>query len=98
MAMIAGGPGIFLRPPIRFTDYAPSLPGYAGIVQPVIIHAALDQHGKVVEAEPLQTSDLNLSNAALAMVKRGTYLPYEGGGSAPMQWEAFIQVSFGSGH
>jgi hypothetical protein len=92
------GPGIFLRPPIRLTDYAPSPAGYAGIVQPVIIHAALDSHGKVVEAESLQNSDLNLSNAALAVVKRATYPLVENWGSVPVQMEAFIQVNFGGGH
>jgi hypothetical protein len=89
------GPGIFLRPPIRLTDVAPSPSGYSGIVQPVIIHAALDNQGKVVEAEALQNSDISLSNAALAVVKRGVYPLYESGGGSPLQMEAFIQVSFG---
>jgi len=95
--MLDRGPGIILRPPIRFTDSASSLPGYAGVVQPVIIHAAIDRDGKVVEAEPLQNSDLNLSNAALAVVKRSTY-GTQGDGGVPLQMEAFIEVAFGGVH
>jgi hypothetical protein len=95
--MLDRGPGIVLRPPIRLTDVAPALSGYAGVVQPVIIHAAIDHDGKVVEAEPLQNSDVNLSNAALAVVKRSTY-GTRSDGAVPLQFEAFIEVAFGGGH
>jgi hypothetical protein len=92
--MLAKGPGIVLRPPIRLTDFARSPAGYAGVVQPVIIHAAIDHDGKVVEAEPLQNSDLNLSNAALAVVKHSTY-GTRNDSAVPLQFEAFIEVAFG---
>ena len=95
--MLARGPGIVLRPPQRLEEAAPAPPGYAGVVQPVIIHAAINHDGKVVEAEPLQSSDLNLANAAMTVVKHGVYPRYEGIGGAPVQAEAFIQVSFGGG-
>jgi len=93
--MLSHGPGIVLRPPVRFTDIAPPVPGYAGTVLPVIIHAAIDRDGKVVEAESLQNSDPTLSNAALTVVKRATYAPQQEG-YVPLQREAFIEVAFGT--
>jgi len=92
--MIEHGPGIVLRAPIRFTDLAPSPSGYAGTVLPVIVHAAIDNDGKVVEAEALQNSEPNLSNAALTVVKRATYAARNEG--LPLQREAFIEVAFGA--
>jgi hypothetical protein len=60
----------------------------------VIIHASIDNEGKVLEANALQNSDPSLSNAALAMVKSSTYPP---GARAmgPVQTEAFINMEFG---
>lgn len=57
--------------------------------QPVIVHAILDaQDGRVLEAEALQTSDGELSRAAVETVS-GTSFPPSG-----FQQEAFINVQF----
>jgi len=96
--MLANGPGVVLRPPIRLSDVAPSPSGYEGTVQPVIVHVTIDNQGKVKEAEVLQASDPILSNAALAWVQRETYSTMRNGQGIPMQDEAFIQVSFGATH
>ena len=91
--MMAQGPGIVLRGPIRLTEFAPSSSAYARVV---IIHAAIDHEGRVVEAEALQNSDSNLSDAALAVVEHSTYdTPNIG---VPLQMEAFIEVVFGGEH
>ncbi len=66
--MFAHGPGIVLLPPVRLTEYAPAPKGYGGAIDAVVIHAAIDAQGKVVEAEALQNTDPVLSNAALAEV------------------------------
>jgi len=92
--MMAGGPGVILTPPVRFTELVGSPSGYGGIVQPVIIHASIDPHGMVQEAEPLQYSDLNLSNAAVSLVRHAAYSPSDG--QVPTQKEAFIEVQFGA--
>jgi hypothetical protein len=39
-----------------------------GEIKPVIVHAILDQKGKVLDAEVVQTSDPTLSGAALGVV------------------------------
>lgn len=94
--MLANGAGIIvLRAPIRLKETAPAAAGYAGTIQPVIIHAALDDHGKVVEAEPLQIGDPNLNNVALNLVRHATYYTQHKERGFPVQDEAFIQVSFG---
>jgi len=93
--MLARGPGLFLRAPVRIPDTAPLPGGNTGTVQPVIIHATIDNEGKVVEAEPLQSSDPSLTSAAMAAVRRSTYAT-EQGGRMPSQSEAFIEVEFGT--
>jgi len=92
--MLARGPGIVLHAPIRLMQPVASPSGYAGILQPVIVHAALDYEGKVVEAEVLQNSDSNLTNAALAAVRK-TDFPVSGMATGPLQYEAFLEVVFG---
>jgi hypothetical protein len=94
--MLAQGRGVILTPPVRFTELAASPAGYGGIVQPVIIHACIDPHGMVQEAESLQNSDLNLSNAAVLLVRHAAYSPSDG--QVPTQKEAFIEVRFGAAH
>jgi hypothetical protein len=49
--------------------------------------------GKMPEAELLQDSDGALGNAALSLVKHGTYAPGARAG-VPIQREAFINVQF----
>jgi hypothetical protein len=57
--------------------------------QPVIVHATLDaQEGRVLDAEPLQNSNQDLSRAAMELVK-STSFPATG-----FQQEVFITVQF----
>ena len=63
-----------------------------GVVQPIVIHAAVDISGKVLEAEALQSSDAALSEAALQLVKNTNY-----GSLASrklVQRDVFINVQF----
>ncbi len=57
--------------------------------QPVIVHAILDaQDGSVLDAEPLQTSDRDLSRAAMDLVRNTAFEP------SGFQQEVFINVQF----
>ncbi|MFZ0684579.1 MAG: hypothetical protein WAM89_03475 [Terriglobales bacterium] len=56
--------------------------------QPVIVHVTLDEEGGVLDAEPLQTSDRDLSLAALELVKSTSFEPNG------YQQEAFVNVQF----
>jgi len=94
--MLARGPGIVLVPSVRIPVFATSPAGHAGKVEPVIVHASVDDQGKVVEAETLQNSDPSLSNAALSLVRSSTYPPSRRA-TGPVQTEAFINVEFGAG-
>jgi len=88
------GPGIMLGPIMRFPQVAKSnLPAAAnGVVQPIIVHAALDVGGKVIEAEALQTSDSALSKAALNLVMNTNYGPTRN--RVGVQRDVFINVQF----
>jgi hypothetical protein len=93
--MLAQGPGIVLKAAVRIPAGAAPPAGHTGKIQPVIVHACIDDQGKVVEAETLQNSDPSLSNAALALVKSSTYPP-QTRATGPVQTEAFINVEFGA--
>jgi hypothetical protein len=93
--MLAQGPGIVLKAAVRIPAGAAPPAGHTGKIQPVIVHASIDDQGKVVEAETLQSSDPSLSNAALALVKSSTYPP-QTRATGPVQTEAFINVEFGA--
>ena len=88
------GPGIMLGPPMRFPQVAKKILPAAdtGVVQPIIIHAALDVSGRVLEAEALQTSDSALSEAALNLVKNTKYGPTRN--RELVQRDVFINVQF----
>jgi hypothetical protein len=88
------GPGITIGPPMRFPQVAKndSAATPTGVVQPIIIHAALDVSGRVLEAEALQTSDSALSDAALKLVKKTNYGPVRNG--QRIQRDVFINVQF----
>jgi hypothetical protein len=88
------GPGIMLGPPMRFPQVAKkTFPASdSGVVQPIIIHAALDVSGRVLEAEALQTSDSALSDAALKLVKNTKYGPTRN--RELVQRDVFINVQF----
>ena len=61
-------------------------------MQPIIIHAALDVSGRVLEAEALQTSDSALSDAALKLVKSTNYGPMRN--HDLVQRDVFVNVQF----
>ena len=91
--MISHGPGAIMVGPFRFPESVRVPAGYSGVVQPVIVHAILDQKGKVLDAEVVQTSDPALAAAALDVVWHSSYLPAERK-DLPLQREAFINVKF----
>ena len=79
--------------PFRFPVFVPTPAGYGGVIQPVIVHAILDDKGKVLDAEVVQTSDPALAAAALGVVWHSSYRPAEQQ-NRPLQREAFINVQF----
>jgi hypothetical protein len=91
--MLSHGPGAIMVGPFRFPESVRTPAGYSGVIQPVIVHAILDQKGKVLDAEVVQTSDPALAAAALGVVWHSSYLPAERQGR-PLQREAFINVKF----
>ena len=92
--MLARGPGIVLIPAVWIPAYSTSPAGHTGKAEPVVVHASIDDHGKVIEAEVLQNSDPGVSNAALSFVRNSTYPPRRLA-RGPVQTEAFINVEFG---
>lgn len=93
--MLARGPGIVLIPAVWIPAFATAPAGHTGKLEPVVVHASIDDHGKVIEAEVLQNSDPGLSNAALSFVKNSTYPPRRLA-RGPVQTEVFINVEFGA--
>jgi hypothetical protein len=93
--MLSHGPGAIMVGPFRFPESVRTPAGYNGMIQPVIVHAILDQKGKVLDAEVVQTSDPALATAALGVVWHSSYLPAQRR-DHPLQREAFINVRFTS--
>jgi hypothetical protein len=91
--MLAHGPGAIMVGPFRFPESVATPPGYSGEVKPVIVHAILDQRGKVLDAEVVQSSDAALTATALGVVWHSTYRAWQTG-ERPLQREAFINVRF----
>ena len=91
--MLSHGPGAIMIGPFRFPESVRTPAGYSGVIQPVIVHAILDQKGKVLDAEVVQSSDPALASAALEVVWRSSYLPAQQRGGQ-LQREAFINVRF----
>jgi hypothetical protein len=91
--MLSHGPGAIMVGPFRFPVVVPTPAGYGGVIQPVIVHAILDDKGKVLDAEVVQTSDPALAAAALGVVWHSSYRPAEQQ-NRPLQREAFINVQF----
>ena len=90
------GPGAIIREPLRFPQIVRGSAAVPpGTIQPVVVLAALDTTGKVLEAEALQTSDPALSDEALRLVKSTNYGPARG--AVPLQREFFIRVQFTAG-
>jgi hypothetical protein len=75
---------------MRFPQNIHVAPG-ASIIQPVIVHALLGSDGKVLDAELVEDSDAALSQSALDLVKRSSYVRAN---NARLQREAFINVKF----
>ena len=94
--MISHGPGAIMVGPFRFPESVRTPPGYSGAVQPVIVHAILDEKGKVLDAEVVQTSNPALAAAALGVVWHSSYLPAQQK-DRRLQREAFINVRFTPG-
>ncbi len=91
--MMSHGPGAIMVGPFRFPESTRAPAGYNGMIQPVIVHVILDQKGKVLDAEVVQTSDPALAATALGVVWRSSYLPAQEQGRR-LQREAFINVRF----
>ena len=91
--MLSHGPGAIMVGPFRFPESVRSPAGFTGTVKPVIVHAILDQKGKVLDAEVVTSSDPALATAALDVVWRSNYLPAQRR-DHPLQREAFINVKF----
>lgn len=88
------GPGVVIRGPLRFPQFATSSQVKSGTIQPVIVHALLDVAGKVLEAESLEVADASLSDAALQLVRSSNYGPPGRATGAPVQREVFINIEF----
>jgi hypothetical protein len=87
--MIAQGPSFTLSRTMRFPIPVDPDPGSPAFIQPVIVHAIIsDNDGQVLDAEAMQTSDRELANAALDVVKSSNFEP------TGMQREVFINVQF----
>jgi hypothetical protein len=91
--MLSHGPGAIMVGPFRFPESVRLPAGYNGMIQPVIVHAILDQKGKVLDAEVVQSSDPALAAASLDVVWHSSYLPAQNRGRN-LQREAFINVRF----
>jgi hypothetical protein len=91
--MISHGPGAIMVGPVRFPEFVRAPAGYSGDIRPVIVHAILDERGRVLDAEIVGSSDPALSSAALGVVWHSSYLPAQHQ-ARPLQREAFINVQF----
>jgi len=88
--MVEAGGSFMLATPNRFPMRVDPTDGPTSpLFQPVIVHAILDaQEGRVLDAEPLQTGDRELSRAAMDLVRSTTFPP------SGFQQEVFINVQF----
>lgn len=82
--------GPLLSYAMRFPQTIHVAPG-ASIIQPVIVHALIGSDGKVLDAELVENSGAALSQSALDLVKRSSYVRAN---NARLQREAFINVRF----
>ena len=88
--MVDDGGTFALSAPTRFPMRVdPSDGPTSNYFQPVIVHAIIDaQDGSVLDAEPLQTADRDLSRQAMELVRSTAFEP------SGFQQEAFINVQF----
>jgi hypothetical protein len=86
---LARGPGTIMAAPVRMWVEDDQLPGQNGI-QPVMVHALLNDKGKVLDAELLDRNS-PLGNDALVFVKMKDF---PSGYKGDREREAFIEVKF----
>ena len=90
--LIAKGPSFGLTQPMKFPLRIPPPQGTVITnIQPVFVHATFDKNGHVIEAEPLQNANPELTAKAMEVVKNSNH------GEGVAQREAFIDVEFLSG-
>jgi hypothetical protein len=95
--MIEDGPGAIMSKPFHFPQFGGNTSEIAdGPVQQVIVHAMIDEKGKVLEAEALPTASASLNNSALELVEKTVYPRQRG--LFPTDREAFINVRYVSSH
>jgi hypothetical protein len=91
--MMAQGAAPVIEMPERFPRFFAAPAGSPSMVQPVIVHATLNQEGRILEIEALQSNAY--TSAALQMVMQETFggrpLP---AGASPHLREAYINVQF----
>lgn len=91
--MTAQGAAPVMEIPERFPQFFAAPAGSLTAIQPVIVHATLNQQGRILEIEALQSNAYTA--AALRMVMQQTFagrpLP---AGASPHLREAFINVQF----
>jgi len=90
--MLAAGPQEMASGVLHFYQFAHAAGG-AAVIQPVVVIATINDKGKVEEAETPPSSDVSLSEAALALVKRTKYARAERR-AGPHQRLAYINVRF----
>ena len=88
--MSDSGEAFTLASPKRFPMRADPTDGPTSpLFQPLIVHAIIDaQDGRVLDAEPLQSSDRDLTRAALDLVRNNNFQ------ASGFQQEVFINVQF----
>jgi hypothetical protein len=85
--MLANGPAITLKMPERFPINVPSA-SINGVIKPVIVHAAIDINGNILEEELASATDPALAESALNLVRQ-TNFQAQGD-----QRQAYINVRF----
>jgi hypothetical protein len=91
--MLANGPRPTVSGPFRFALRAWSAAANrVSATHPVVVNAILGEDGTVLDAEPLQIDDPDLSRAAVDLVRQRRWMPIAPG--RRLQREAFINVSF----
>lgn len=87
--LLTQGSTFTLSVPNRFPMPVDPDPGSPAFIQPVIVHAIIaDNDGQVLDAEALQTSNRELADAAVEIVRNSAFDP------TGLQREVFINVQF----
>jgi hypothetical protein len=86
--ILAGGPSMAMMYAMRFPMNVPS-PVSGSAIQPVIVHATLDQAGRALEEEVTMASDPSLAQEAMDAVKNGAFSQ-----TGSPQRDVYINVRF----